>query len=672
MELSEAELVEIGKSLFVSSILASITPDNLENIIRWCQINDRKYTDQDFPPCQISLIKNPKTSEKVKPWKKFVWRRATEFLTDGPIKVFLGGITPDDIRQGALGDVYFLCALTMLAEKPSRIEQLFITKESNQYGAYAVELCVHGEKTMVVIDDYFPCTGETGGPCFSKSNGSELWVMILEKAWAKIYGSYERIERGTSSGALRDLTGAPAVTYKFEEGTWEHIVEGVTEDFIICAAAGSNKSSQQILEGIGLIGSLSYALLKAQEVKTSSGQVKLVQLRNPWSNAEWQGDWSDQSDKWTPELKKTLNFTEEADGTFWMSYEDFKDYFSTVTICRINDTYNYQYFKTKHHKDSHVVVKIEVSKPGLAYISVDQMERCCFPKVGNYEYSHCRMILAKEGADGLEYINAKQGFDRNLWVRTNLETGTYQVFVQFEWVSNVKQFVISTYGETQATFASLGENPNFLKEVYSARALVSGIDVAIPNNPGLVKYHEMLPEGFGYFYLTNNTESTLVEKNYFKTFKNLKLLPPYEGAKYEVAIGAGQSEIILIKSVAGQNPVLSFNSAVAVDENSNPNAEKAKKEGTNEPRLHPETNKNIGINVYSLKTETGMYIFYENISKTVNFEEEVEFTLKNAKVVGVTAKAINIHLPPGGKRFIEIQSTAKVWSVQKSCSFTIS
>ena len=29
----------------------------------------------------------------------------------------------------------------------------------------------------------------------------------------------------------------------------------------------------------------------------------LVQLRNPWGNFEWQGDWSDHSDLWTPTLR---------------------------------------------------------------------------------------------------------------------------------------------------------------------------------------------------------------------------------------------------------------------------------------------------------------------------------------------------------------------------------
>lgn len=47
-----------------------------------------------------------------------------------------------------------------------------------------------GEWKEIIIDDKFPCFNEERGPCFTKGNGSELWVLILEKAWAKLYGSY--------------------------------------------------------------------------------------------------------------------------------------------------------------------------------------------------------------------------------------------------------------------------------------------------------------------------------------------------------------------------------------------------------------------------------------------------------------------------------------------------
>ena len=35
-------------------------------------------------------------------------------------------------------------------------------------------------------------------------------VLILEKAWAKLFGNYEKIEAGLPSEALKALTGAPA------------------------------------------------------------------------------------------------------------------------------------------------------------------------------------------------------------------------------------------------------------------------------------------------------------------------------------------------------------------------------------------------------------------------------------------------------------------------------
>ena len=62
---------------------------------------------------------------------------------------------------------------------------------------------------MNVFDDYFPCLSKNSGPAFSRGNGSELWVLLLEKAYAKAYGCYQNIEVGNTPTSLRDLTGAP-------------------------------------------------------------------------------------------------------------------------------------------------------------------------------------------------------------------------------------------------------------------------------------------------------------------------------------------------------------------------------------------------------------------------------------------------------------------------------
>ena len=100
----------------------------------------------------------------------------------------------------------------------------------------------------------------------------------------------------------------------------------------MAASAGSTGASAEALEELGLVAQHSYGLLAAKQIKDQDGEtVQLVQLRNPWGDFEWKGDWGDESDCWTPDAKKQVGFEEDsADGSFWMSFEDMGQYFSKI------------------------------------------------------------------------------------------------------------------------------------------------------------------------------------------------------------------------------------------------------------------------------------------------------------------------------------------------------
>ena len=49
-----------------------------------------------------------------------------------------------------------MSSLSSIAEVSSRIERIFLTKEVNAAGCYAVALTINGEKRTVVVDDRFP------------------------------------------------------------------------------------------------------------------------------------------------------------------------------------------------------------------------------------------------------------------------------------------------------------------------------------------------------------------------------------------------------------------------------------------------------------------------------------------------------------------------------------
>ena len=63
--------------------------------------------------------------------------------------------------------------------------------------------------------------------------------MLLEKAWAKLFGSYERIEAGIPREVLRALTGAPTkIIYTDNKRLWEEILKAEENNYIVTAAAG--------------------------------------------------------------------------------------------------------------------------------------------------------------------------------------------------------------------------------------------------------------------------------------------------------------------------------------------------------------------------------------------------------------------------------------------------
>ena len=110
------------------------------------------------------------------------------------------------------------------------------------------------------MDDYIPC--HRGKPCFSNAHGNELWVLLLEKAWAKLHGSYERIEAGFAENVLHDLTGAPSEVIETEdEKLFEKLQKADKSKWAMAASAGSTENAKDALEKLGLIGNHSYGLI---------------------------------------------------------------------------------------------------------------------------------------------------------------------------------------------------------------------------------------------------------------------------------------------------------------------------------------------------------------------------------------------------------------------------
>ncbi|KAJ0953180.1 putative calpain-3 protein [Helianthus annuus] len=301
------------------------------------------FTDQEFPPNDRSLFIDPDNPpSKLQVVSK--WSKPTEIVNENQFGynpcLFSGDANPSDVCQGRLGDCWFLSAVAVLTEV-SRISEVIITPEYNEEGIYTVRFCIQGEWVPVVVDDWIPCEAP-GKPAFATSKkGNELWVSLLEKAYAKLHGSYEALEGGLVQDALVDLTGGAGEEIDMRSSQaqidlasgrlWSQLLRFKQEGFLL--GAGSPSGSDVHISSSGIVQGHAYSLLQVREVDGH----KLVQIRNPWANeVEWNGPWSDSSPEWTDRMKHKLKHVPRAkDGIFWMSWQDFQIHFRSIYVCRV-------------------------------------------------------------------------------------------------------------------------------------------------------------------------------------------------------------------------------------------------------------------------------------------------------------------------------------------------
>jgi len=360
----------------------------IKALIKELEAQDKKhYEDKEFPAGDLSVGRA---------MKNVVWLRAEEFC-EGEPKLFCDGIEPDDIRQGALGDCYFLSSLSVLAEKPERIKDLFCHHIDNSFGIYCVTMYCDGILTDVLLDDYFPCDVRTRKPVFSHGNGPELWVLLLEKAYAKLHGSYMNIENGSAAAALSDLTGGPCfigtVAEMKDDDMWAILTLHDRLDHVMCCSV-ADVPNRDLEKEVGLIEKHSYAILDAKEYRKN----RLLHVRNPWGKTEWKGKWGDADTKnWTDEAKHILHYVDADDGSFWMDFEDWKRFFESFTILILEDGWGfasvsvtaknpltYLTLTTKEQTDLFLTAHLPDSDVG-SRICVVGMEKPFFPIGGSRE-----------------------------------------------------------------------------------------------------------------------------------------------------------------------------------------------------------------------------------------------------------------------------------------------
>ena len=170
-----------------------------------------------------------------------------------------------------------------------------------EVGAYCVRLHKNGVWNVVIIDDLFPMlrkdrwTTENRGLAVAHTTElTSLWVTLIEKAYAKYYGSYSMLDRGCIHHALSDLTGCESDCVLLTSAArgidktiiWDSLLEYSKCSFILSGMTNDPTQIDKDTINLGISCNTNYII---DEVRTCHGHKLIKFRRKTESNTKWKG-----------------------------------------------------------------------------------------------------------------------------------------------------------------------------------------------------------------------------------------------------------------------------------------------------------------------------------------------------------------------------------------------
>ncbi|CAM9890827.1 unnamed protein product [Lampetra planeri] len=302
---------------------------------RECLAKGALFEDAEFPATDSSL--GPSFSGQ-----RHQWKRPQEIVQNP--EFIVDGATRTDIKQGALGDCWLLAAIASLTLNDQLLAKVVPPGQNfrdGYAGIFHFQFWHFGEWMDVFIDDRLPT--KNGQLVFVHSaDKREFWSALLEKAYSKLNGSYEALKGGSIAEAMEDFTGGVYELLELKTAPpdlFRIMCKARQKGSMMgCSIDVTNASESEARTSNGLVKGHAYSITGVDEVNYRGQKVKLLRIRNPWGEVEWNGAWSDHAPEWKALDQGERNRLQQVmaeDGEFWMSFDDFMRYFTKMEICNL-------------------------------------------------------------------------------------------------------------------------------------------------------------------------------------------------------------------------------------------------------------------------------------------------------------------------------------------------